>query len=311
MLNVYSLGEFTFFFQSFGIAQSQVNNILNTIGELHSHSLYLSNLFYFLDDFPDSKDTNAMIITGINSARFEDVTFKYPSSTYNSLSSISFSISKGQIVAIVGKNGAGKSTIAKLLCGFYKPSSGSVLINGIQLDKIDLKNYRQFLSVLFQDFGTYYLSLQENIALGDIYREINNKEMDNAVKFVGAENIVDKLPKGYSTLLGKWFEEGVQLSGGEWLKIGLARVYYRDSELLILDEPTAALDSKAESEFLERISLSKENRITIIISHKLSTIKVADMVLVLQEGKLVECGTHDELIKCDGEFFNLYKTLIK
>ena len=172
---------------------------------------------------------------------------------------------------------------------------------------MDLRNYRRFLSVLFQDFGTYYLSLQENIALGDIYREINNKEMDNAVKFVGAENIVNKLPKGYSTLLGKWFEDGVQLSGGEWLKIGLARAYYRDSQFLILDEPT---DTKAEREFLERINLSKENRITIIISHKLSTIKAADIVLVLQEGRLVDCGTHDELLKHDGEFFNLYKTLI-
>jgi len=310
LLNVYSIGEFTFYLQSFGLAQSQINNILNTIGELYSHSLYLSNLFYFLDEFPNSKNTNAIGITGISSASFEQVTFKYPSSTYNSLSNLTFSISKGQIVAIVGKNGAGKSTIVKLLCGFYKPSSGSILINGIQLDKMDLRNYRRFLSVLFQDFGTYYLSLQENIALGDIYREINNKEMDNAVKFVGAENIVNKLPKGYSTLLGKWFEDGVQLSGGEWLKIGLARAYYRDSQFLILDEPTAALDTKAEREFLERINLSKENRITIIISHKLSTIKAADIVLVLQEGRLVDCGTHDELLKHDGEFFNLYKTLI-
>jgi ATP-binding cassette subfamily B protein len=231
-----------------------------------------------------------------NSISFENVSFQYPGSKRYALQNFNLQLQAGRITAIVGANGAGKSTLVKLLCRFYDPLEGSVCIDGIDLRTVPIAELRRAVTVLFQQPVHYNATVSENIALGDIGRSPSSDEIQQAATAAGAITPISGLSKGYDTQLGKWFLDGEELSVGEWQRIALARAFLRKSPLLLLDEPTSAMDSWAEADWIERLRENTRGRTVLIITHRFTTAMWADVIHVMDGGKVVESGTHDELI---------------
>ena len=237
---------------------------------------------------------------------FKNVYFAYPESDNQILKDISFDIKAGEKIAFVGQNGAGKTTLTKLLLRFYEPTSGEILLDGININQYNKADYQEYFGVLFQDFFKYEFSVKENIAIGKI-DEINNYErIQKAAELSLADEVVSELKYGYEQQLGKRFAKGQELSGGQWQKIALARAYMKNAEVMILDEPTSALDAKAESEVFERFIGLIKDKTSVIISHRFSTVRQADRILVLQEGKILESGTHNELMENNKLYAQLF-----
>lgn len=308
----FSLGDFTFFLNILFTFSNQISSILINIGSIYENSLFLNDFFYLTSIENKIKTPiHPYIFKKIDprQIKFENVSFIYPGSSKLSLNKINLTIEKGEDVAIVGHNGAGKSTLIKLLFRFYDPIEGRILIDGKDLKSIDLDNWYSHLGVLFQDFARYFLTLRENIQFGNI--NLNNEEkIKEALIKAQGQDILKSLPRKYDQYLGRWFEGGIEMSGGQWQKVAIARAIYRNAPILIMDEPTSAIDADAEYEiFKNLLSLYKEQNL-IFISHRFSTVRVAPKIIVLEGGEIVEQGSHEQLIsnkRLYTKFFNMQK----
>jgi ATP-binding cassette subfamily B protein len=238
--------------------------------------------------------------------RFDEVSFNYPGSDESALDSVSFEIQPGETVAVVGRNGAGKSTLIKLLCRLYDPTEGRILLDGVDIREFDPEELRGRMSAMFQDYVTYQGTAAENIGLGQLSALGDRARIEDAARRAGATERIERLPSGYDSPLGRWFDQGVSLSGGEWQKIALARAFMRDTPILILDEPTSALDAQAEHDLFTRLRALAHGRTTLYISHRFSTVRQAEKILLLDHGKLAEHGTHEELMALGGNYAELF-----
>lgn len=301
----YTLGDLAFFYQAFIQGQTLVRSFLNNAGEIYSNSLFLSDLFAFLELAPSVTDPSQPVSPperlqqGI---KFENVTFHYPGSDRPALNDFNLHIAAGEIAAIVGPNGAGKSTLIRLLCRFYDPQVGDIRLDGINLRDFTLKDLQRVITVLFQDPVQYFATAGENIALGDLAAKPDFKQIESAAEAAGADTPISNLPSGYDTLLGKWFAGGADLSVGEWQRIALARAFLRQAPIIILDEPTSAMDPWGEADWLRRFRAISASKTTILITHRFTTASHADRIYVMENGKIVETGTHTELINAGGQY---------
>lgn len=295
-----TLGDLVLFYQAFQQGLQLAKSLLGNVGQLYSNVLFLGNLFEFLDleplvtEAPSPKPVPASLEEGI---RFHDVTFHYPGTLRVALDRMSVFLEAKRITAIVGPNGAGKSTLIKLIARFYDPQSGRIEIDGDDLRHYALQGWRDRVTILFQQPVHFSASARENIAFGDLGGELGDSDILAAARDSGAESIIARLPEGLDTMLGRWFQDdGAELSVGEWQRLALARAFLRRSGILVLDEPTSAMDPWAESEWLERFRKLAVGRTVLIITHRFTTAMFADVIHVMDEGRIVESGSHEELL---------------
>ena len=309
-----SFGDVALFYQVFSQGQRLMRTLLDNVGEMYRNVLFLEDLFQFLELQPQVLDSPNPVPLPSPPQRgicFEHVTFRYPGSERIALSDFSLEIPAGSIVALVGANGAGKSTLIKLLCRFYDPDEGRITLAGIDLRCFSLADLRRQIAVLFQEPVRYHgTTAADNIALGDLAAQPEASAIETAAQSAGAEAPIARLPHGYTTILGKWFG-GAELSVGEWQRIALARAFLRRASLLILDEPTSAMDSWAEADWLARFRVLAAGRTTLIITHRFTTAKQADYIYVLDAGRVVESGTHDTLVSLNGRYGQSWRAQVR
>ena len=305
-----SLGDLTFLSGSFLRLRSLMEAILIRFSSIADSALYLRDLFDFLEMEPRiiSIDNSLPFpITIRKGFTFENVSFRYPQMKQWVLRDVSFTLHPGEKLALVGENGAGKTTLVKLLTRLYDPVEGRIMLDGHDLRKYNLDGLRDAVGVIFQDYVKYHLTATENIAVGLIDERNNETRIKEAARQSLADKVIENLPNGYQQMIGRWFKQGTNLSGGEWQKIAIARAYMRDAQLLILDEPTASLDARAENEVFRRFVELTFDKCAVLISHRFSTVRMADRIVVLHQGKLLEHGTHDELLAVGGRYSELFQ----
>ena len=309
ILGVITIGQMTMYIAQFRIGQNAVTSSLTAINGMYEDNLYLSNLDEYMNhEVPELSGTKAYGPIRGDGVRFEDVSFIYPGSAKPALDKISIHIKPGESLAIVGENGSGKTTLIKLLTRLYKPTSGRIFLEGLDLEEWDIDVLRKKVGVIFQDFNRYQLVVGENIGICDIKDTDDLERVQEAAQKGMADSFIKDLPDAYSTQLGAWFKNGRELSGGQWQKIALSRAFMRKSaDILVLDEPTAAIDAKAEAEIFAHFRELTKNRISIIISHRFSTVRMADHIIVFEKGRVVEEGSHPELIEKQGIYENLFE----
>lgn len=308
-----TLGQMTMYIGVFRQGQSAVTSCLAAINRMYEDNLYLSNLTEFLGHkVPEPSGDQVAGPNPDDGIRFEEVTFKYPGTLKPALDQVSFHIRPGESLAIVGENGSGKTTLIKLLTRLYTPTSGRIRFQGLDLQEWDVDVLRSKLAVIFQDFNRYQLKVGENIGVGDTQLLTDSKQIETAAEKGLAAEFIRQMPEQYDTQLGTWFRDGKELSGGQWQKIALGRAFMRDeADVLILDEPTAAMDARAEAEIFAHFRELTSNRMSIIISHRFSTVRIADQILVMDQGVVLERGNHDSLLAQDGQYARLFRLQAK
>ncbi|MBW2172415.1 MAG: ABC transporter ATP-binding protein [Deltaproteobacteria bacterium] len=305
-----TLGDLVMYFGAFQRGLGYLREMLGGLADLYESNLFLSNLYEFLDLEPKVKQPTRPspvprpMRQGI---MFDHVSFQYPNSHRMVLQDVSLSIDPGEVVALVGENGSGKTTLIKLLCRLYDPVSGSITLDDIDLRQFETSALRREITVIFQDYVKYHLTAQENIWFGNIEVPNEKEEIMMAACYADAENMIAKLPKGYDTILGKWFEDGEELSVGEWQKVALARAFMRNAQIMVLDEPTSALDAKSEYQVFKGFRRLMEGRSAILVSHRFSTVRMADRIFVFDGGSITESGSHDELLRRGGKYAQLFE----
>jgi ATP-binding cassette subfamily B protein len=314
-----SLGDMTLYIMAFRQGQQSFQSILTAIGGMYEDNLYMSNLFKYLaiptanderEPAPSAAPETARATPATNGAseiRFEGVGYRYPGHEDWALSDVTLTIPKGQSIALVGPNGAGKTTLIKLLTRLYEPTKGAIFLDGRNLRDWPKEELFARIGVIFQDFNQYQFTAKENIAVGSIGHADDEARVRRAVLQAGADPVIDDLPKGLETPLGRWFHEGVELSGGQWQKLALARAFMREeADILVLDEPTASLDAEAEHAIFERFRKLARGRTTLLISHRLSTVRMADRILMFEKGRIIEEGTHADLVARGARYARLF-----
>lgn len=303
MQGISTLGDIALFYQAFNQAQSLMRTLMDSAGQIYSSSFYLGHLFEYLDMEPQVKSPPkpVPIFDHLNDGiRLENVTFSYPGSERPVLKSFDLFIPAKKTVALVGPNGSGKSTLIKLLCRFYDPSDGSVTFDGVDARRFAAEDLHQRITVMFQFPANYQDTAARNIEVGKPSVQGDRLRLQEAAREAGAHEVIKRLPNGYDTQLGRWFEGGTQLSGGEWQRIALARAFYREAPIVLLDEPTSFMDSWAENAWLERFAKMARGRTALLITHRFTTAMRADLIYLMDEGEIVEHGTHEELLLQNG-----------
>ena len=309
-----SLGDLTFLAGSFNRLRGLLKGVLARFSSIAESALYLQDLFDFFEMIPEiATPSNPRPIPKFikEGFVFEAVSFKYPNTDKWAVKNLSFRLQAGEKLALVGENGAGKTTVVKLLGRLYDPTEGRITLDGYDLKEYDLAGIRGLIGIIFQDFVKFQFTASDNIAVGLIDQREDDPRIQHSAHQSLANTVIDNLPKGYQQILGRRFSSGVDLSGGEWQKVALGRAYMRDAQLLILDEPTAALDARAEYEVFVRFSELTKGKTAVLISHRFSTVRMADRILVLEKGQKKEIGTHEELLELDGTYAELFRLQAK
>ena len=303
-----TIGQMTMYIAQFRLGQNAVTNSLTAVNGMYEDNLYLSNLTEYLEHkIPEQTGDKTVGPKPEDGIRFEEVTFVYSGSEKPALNNVSLHIKPGQSLAIVGENGSGKTTLIKLLTRLYKPTNGKIFFEGLELKEWDIDALRKKIGVIFQDFARYQLIVGENIGIGDVEEIEEEPRIQEAAHKGMADVFVKDLPQSYKTQLGTWFKDGKELSGGQWQKIALSRAFMRSkADILVLDEPTAAIDAKAEAEIFSHFRDLTANKISIIISHRFSTVRMADHIIVLDKGKIQEEGSHTDLLDTGGQYATLF-----
>lgn len=307
------LGDLVLYHQAFQRGQNAMRAVLQGFADLYEDSLFIENFQEFLaleSRLPapiKPCPVPAPLQQGIT---LENVSFQYPKTTRQALRNVSLTIRPQETIALVGENGCGKTTLVKLLCRLYDPTEGRIALDGIDLKSFEITELHRHMSAVFQDYVQYHLTARENIGLGNIALS-DEDAITEAARLSGADPVIRRLPQGYQTVLGKWFEAGEELSGGQWQSIALARAFLRDAPIIILDEPTSALDPKAEYEVFKQFYQLTHNQTAILISHRLATVRMADCIYVMANGSIIEKGTHQELLRRGGTYAQLYETQAK
>ena len=301
-----TVGDFSLFIGGIVQIQSQFTGLLNSVTGIYESLLYMRNLFEFLELPSRNLDEGEVWRGPIDSIEFQDVSFRYPLTERDVLSNVSFTISKGQALALVGENGAGKTTVVKLLTRLFEPTAGRILLNGVDARRFSPRSVQCEMSIIFQDYGQYQMTARENIGLSRTDRLEETAAIERASEKSGAVDVVNDLPERYETMLGRLFPGGRQLSGGQWQRLALGRLYFRPASVQIFDEPTAALDAIAEAAMIDRLREHGKDRITLLISHRFSTVRMAETIVVLHEGTVVESGSHRDLLEKGGIYATLF-----
>jgi ATP-binding cassette, subfamily B, bacterial len=306
---VLKIGDLVLYHEALQRGQSALRGLLGKVSALYEDNLFLANLYEFLDLEPQIAEPEqpVPVPTPMRSGiQFHQVNFQYSSTSRQALHDINLTVRPGEVIALVGENGSGKTTLIKLLCRLYDPSSGHITLDGVDLRDYAIADLRRQISVIFQDYAKYYLTAQENIWLGNTELEPSSDRIPKAAFRSGADAVIQSLPQGYDTMLGQWFDRGEELSIGQWQKVALARAFLRDSQLIVLDEPTSAMDPQAEAEVFEQFRQLIQHQAAILISHRLSTVKLADRIYVIDQGRIIEQGTHSQLMQQAGTYAKLF-----
>ncbi|MBE8999209.1 ABC transporter ATP-binding protein [Nostoc sp. LEGE 12447] len=303
-----SLGDMTMYLTVFRQGQSTFSNALTSIGGMYEDNLYLSNLYDFLEEeVPKSWGKATIGLNPQDGIRFENVSFTYPGSSKPALTNISLHLKPKEKLAIVGENGSGKTTLIKLLTRLYTPDSGRIFLDGLDLQEWDVDVLRRRIGVIFQNFVRYQFTVGENIGVGDVEHLENKNRWQTAAEKGMAQSFIDQLPQSFQTQLGRWFKGGQELSGGQWQKIALSRAFMRSqADILVLDEPTSAIDAQAEFEIFNHFRAITQNQMVLLISHRFSTVRMADKIVVIENGEVIEQGTHEELLQLKGRYAKLF-----
>ncbi len=310
------IGDYTLYTGAIASVATCISTLISATGTIYEGTLFIDNLIAFMEEkqhiAPLALPGKKVAQNAEHTIEFVNVSFRYPGTNRDVLKNISFTIHPGETLALVGLNGAGKTTLIKLLTRLYDPTAGQILLDGEDLRSYDLKSLYSTFGIIFQDFGKYAVSVKENICLGDIHREGTDEEVVSAAKQSTASDYIEKLPDGYNTPLMRYFENnGLELSIGQWQKLAIARAFYADSDIIILDEPTASLDPMAEQEIFNQFDRLRNNKTTVFVSHRLSSATIADQILVIENGCLIEKGSHTALMAQGGKYAELFTTQSK
>jgi len=303
-----SLGEMAMFILAFRQGMMYIKDIFSSLAGLYEDSLFIGDTFEFLNLKENIVAEEPAIdhVSFDKKIEIQSLSFSYPGNNLPVINDVTFDIKKGEIIALVGPNGAGKSTLIRLLCRLYDPEAGGIKMDGNDIRNMDPGEYRKFFSVVFQDFMLYNLSAGENIRLGNTGVEDPKEKIVSAASSAGVDDLISSLPEGYDTIIGNLFDDSRELSWGEWQKIAIARALFRDASILVLDEPSSALDAETEYEIFSRFREIVKGKTSILISHRFTNVKLADRIVVLNKGAVAETGTHEELMNKKGLYYNMY-----